>query len=80
MDYRDESKIKFSARYGAEAETIGAAGGHTGDGTDEIGGLVDSIIFQNKENGYTVRAVPVKGEKWGLPYNFEYFFYPYRKR
>lgn len=57
MDYRDKSKIKFSARYGAEAETIGAAGGHTGDGTEETGGLVDSIIFRNNENGYTVLLI-----------------------
>ena len=34
------------------------------------------IVDKAKDNGYSIRAVPVKGEKWGLPYNFEYFFYP----
>lgn len=34
------------------------------------------IVDKAKDNGYSTRAVPVKGEKWGLPYNFEYFFYP----
>ncbi len=57
MDYKDGSKIKFSERYGAEAETIGAAGGQLSPGGDEIGGLVDSIIFQNRENGYTVLLI-----------------------
>lgn len=42
--------------------------------------MFDLIHDKAKENGYTIRAVPVKEEKWGLPYNFEYFFYPYRKR
>ncbi len=57
MDYKDGSKIRFSERYGAEAETIGAAGGQISIGDDEISGLVDSIIFQNKENGYTVLLI-----------------------
>ena len=30
-------------------------------------------------NGFSLRSVPSKEEKWGLPYNFEYFFYPARK-
>ncbi len=38
--------------------------------------IFNLIVDKAKDNGYSTRAVPVKGEKWGLPYVFEYFFYP----
>ena len=41
--------------------------------------IFNLIIECASRNGYSTRAVPVKGEKWGLPYNFEYFFYPETK-
>lgn len=42
--------------------------------------MFDLIIAGAKNNGYTVRAVPERYFKTGLPYNFEYFFYPYRRQ
>ena len=30
---------------------------------------------RDKSNPFTMRAVPIRGEKWGLPYNFEYTFW-----
>ncbi len=34
------------------------------------------IIYKAKENNYTVRKAPTHGLETGLPYVFEYFFYP----
>ena len=48
--------------------------------------MYDRIIHGAKENGYTIRKVPLRGLDCrdggvgiGVPYNFEFFFYPYRK-
>lgn len=34
------------------------------------------IVYKAKENNYTVRKAPTHGLETGLPYVFEYFFYP----
>lgn len=43
---------------------------------DMLFSLEELMRKKAKENGYTMRLVPVKeeGGRWGLPYNFDYYF------
>jgi hypothetical protein len=48
----------------------------TSEMEDVLFSLYDLLRAKGKENGYTMRIVPIKeeGGHWGMPYNFEYYF------
>ena len=70
----------FVLAYEACVERCGEASAKEIMKSDEM----DDMLFdlesmlkkQAKERGYTMRLVPCKeeGGRWGLPYNFEYYF------